>query len=72
MVQFLKKEPILSGMLSYSKLSAFNNSIEISEIVFSFIANILTLNKIQKNMSNWLFYVKKVSVQFTVKQKVAA
>ena len=59
-------------MLSYSKLSAFNNSIEISEIVFSFIANILTLNKIQKNMSNWLFYVKKVSVQFTVKQKVAA
>ena len=59
-------------MLSYSKLSAFNNSIEISEIVFSFIANILTLNKIQKNMSNLLFYVKKVSVQFTVKQKVAA
>ena len=28
--------------------SAFNNSIEISEIVFSCIANILTLHKIQK------------------------
>ena len=42
-------------MLPYSKLSAINKSIEISEIVFSYIAIILSLHKMQKNIANILF-----------------
>ena len=46
-------------MLSYSKLSSFSNSIEMSEIVFSCIAIILTLHKIQKTCQIGRFMSKK-------------
>ena len=54
-VQFLLKEAIYSVKFPYSKLPSLNKSFEISEIVFSNFAIVLSLHKMQKNMANWLF-----------------